>query len=373
MPATPPKKPPQKELSNEIRMVLAFVLMGLILVATPWVYRKLGLAPPEETKKTAATTAAKKPEAAPSAAGSTAGGTPMKQASLPAAEPTPASSAAEDAVSAASAQTYTIDTSLYHVVFSNRGAVIRSWTLKNYKDAAGKPLELVNEKGDEKVGYPFELTFRDKQPSADLNKALWVAQPSAETISFEYSDGSTHAAKTFAFARDSYMVQYADEVTAVGGAGLPHLVEWRGGFGDMAVQNPSGQQHTIHYDLEKNKLVRSAAKSAKNGPVTADGTFSFAGIDDQYFAAAFLPPLNSTLETTAFDDVVSTPSATPKIPIPASRSAAPRAISSAFSSVPRNSTSSTRSTPSSTASSSGAGSESSRSRSSSSSTISTTA
>ena len=47
---TPPKKEP-KELSNEVRMLLAFVLMGLILVVTPYAYRKLGIAPPEAPKK----------------------------------------------------------------------------------------------------------------------------------------------------------------------------------------------------------------------------------------------------------------------------------------------------------------------------------
>ncbi len=102
------------------------------------------------------------------------------------------------------------------------------------------------------------------------------------------------------------MVQYADDVT-LNGAGLPHLVEWRGGFGDMAVQNAAGQQATIHYDLEKNKLYRPTAKSAKNGPVNADGMFSFAGIDDQYFAAAFLPPPNTSLQTTTYDDIVASP------------------------------------------------------------------
>jgi YidC/Oxa1 family membrane protein insertase len=302
MPATPPKKPQTRELSNEVRMVIAFVLMGLILVVTPWVYRRLGLTSPEDTKKTAASTAGKKPDVA----SSTAGGTPMTQATLPAAESTPAAPADANAVSAASAQTYTIDTTLYHVVFSNRGATVRSWTLKNFNDANGKPLELVNVKGAEQAGYPFSFTFRGNQPTSDLNQALWVAHPSAETIEFEYSDGRTHATKTFAFAADSYMLQYSDEVTAVGGAGLPHLVAWRAGFGDMAVQNPSGQQGTVHYDVEKNKLVRSAAKSAKDGPVPADGNFSFAGIDDQYFAAAFLPPLNAPLQTTTFDDKVST-------------------------------------------------------------------
>ena len=42
---TPPDKQP-KELSNELRMVLAFVLMGLILVGTPYVYKKLGIVTP---------------------------------------------------------------------------------------------------------------------------------------------------------------------------------------------------------------------------------------------------------------------------------------------------------------------------------------
>ena len=32
-------------------------------------------------------------------------------------------------------------------------------------------------------------------------------------INYEYSDGRTHATKTFALQRDGYMVQYSDEVT----------------------------------------------------------------------------------------------------------------------------------------------------------------
>jgi YidC/Oxa1 family membrane protein insertase len=298
---TPPSKEP-KELSNEVRMVIAFVLMGLILVVTPWAYRQLGITPPASADpKTSAiqTSPAKKPDAA----ASTASGTPMTSATpglSTAAQPAPA----EGAVTAAAAQDYTLDTDLYRVVFTNRGATVKSWTLKKFKDSIGNPLELVNQKGDEKVGYPFSLSFREKQPSSDLNKALWVAHPGQNTISFEYSDGLTHAVRTLALEPSGYLVQYSDEVAQVGGAGIPHLVQWRGGFGDMAVQNAAGQQGTIRYDLGDNKLRREGAKKAKNGPFIADGMFSFAGIDDQYFAAAFLPPPNATLETTTFQDTV---------------------------------------------------------------------
>ena len=284
-------------------MLIAFVLMGLILVVTPWAYRKLGIAPPPAAdQKNSATT--KAPAAATQAkdatpAASTASGAPMSMA-------TPAEPPAVDAISAASAQEYTLDTNSYHVVFSNRGGTVKSWTLKKFNDSVGKPLELVNQKGVEKAGYPFSLYFRDKQPSTDLNKALWVAHPGQDIISFEYSDGSTHATKTFGLQHEGYMVQYSDEVNQ-NGSGLPHLVEWRGGFGDMAVQNAASQQYTIRYDLDKNKLYRDAAKTAKNGPANSDGTFSFAGIDDQYFAAAFLPPPNAALQTTTFQDTVASP------------------------------------------------------------------
>ena len=54
----------------------------------------------------------------------------------------------------------TVDTDVYHVVFSNEGAVVQSWTLKNYKDAKAMPLELVNQRGAMKEGFPLALQFR---------------------------------------------------------------------------------------------------------------------------------------------------------------------------------------------------------------------
>jgi len=279
-------------------MVIAFVLMGLILVATPWVYKRLGLTPAQpaapvksavqtqhtDAVKSAVTAQAETPDAA---ADASASGT----------VPTTAQAAAETE--------WNIDTKLYHVVFSNRGGVVRSWTLKNIKDNDGKPLELVNKKGDEKAGFPFTYEFRGQQPTSDLNKALWVAHPNGDgtAIEYEFSDGRTTAKKTFAFQSDGYMVQFADEVK-LGSSGLPHLVQWRGGFGDMAVNSANTHQQTVYFDADKKKLNAEAAKSAKNGPQRADGNFSFAGIQDQYFTAVFLPPPSTPLQTTTFDDIV---------------------------------------------------------------------
>jgi YidC/Oxa1 family membrane protein insertase len=274
-------------------MVIAFVLMGLILVATPYVYKKIGIIPEKAAPaKPAAQTA--KPVAPPA---------PQPESASPSVTATAAPPAG--VIAGASESEWTLDTGVYRVVFSNRGAVVKSWTLRNYKDAAGKPLELVNIRGAEKVGYPFTYDFRAQQPSTNLDKALWVPHPGADglTIEYEFSDGRTVAKKTFAFERDGYMVQFADEVR-LNGAGIPHLIQWRGGFGDVGVTGAAGHQENIRFDLDKKKLVTEAAKAAKNGPVRADGAFSFAGIEDQYFTAVFLPPPNTTLQTTTFNDTV---------------------------------------------------------------------
>jgi YidC/Oxa1 family membrane protein insertase len=86
---------------------------------------------------------------------------------------------------------------------------------------------------------------------------------------------------------------------------LPHLIAWRGGFGDQAITNPS-EQHAIFFDLNETKLRTHVAKDAKNGPVNDEGNFSFAGIEDKYFTAAFQPVGSGPLRLVTFGDTVAT-------------------------------------------------------------------
>ena len=50
---------------------------------------------------------------------------------------------------------------LYRITFSNRGGEVRSWILKNYKDNAGQPLDLVHVGGSTLFGYPLSLYTYD--------------------------------------------------------------------------------------------------------------------------------------------------------------------------------------------------------------------
>jgi YidC/Oxa1 family membrane protein insertase len=96
------------------------------------------------------------------------------------------------------------------------------------------------------------------------------------------------------------------EVT-LDGKQLPHMIQWRGGFGDLTISGPSANQRTLYFDVTQNKLVEQPPKAAAKGPVTNSGNFSFAGIADTYFAAVFLPEGNSGMQVVTFEDTVKTP------------------------------------------------------------------
>lgn len=273
----------------QARMLIAFVLVFGVIFATPYFYKIL--APPAPPKQ-AVTEFPKKPQAATNSAAPVA--------------PAPVIAPPAGTVVGSREESTVIDTDLYHVIFSNRGAVVRSWSLKKYKDANGKPLELINESAIAKTGYPFAFTFREKKPTADLNRAVFQAKDNGQSVSFEYSDGHTFARKVFEFQKDSYVSTVSAEVTQ-DGAPVLNLMQWRGGFGDFAALNASSQQSEIRYETAENKVIRDGAKAAKEGPRNTDGAFSFAGLEDQYFTAAFLPKGNGVTETTIFSDTVASP------------------------------------------------------------------
>ena len=294
MPETNPggsKQP--KELSMEMRLLIAFILMGAVLFLTPYLFRTEG--PPAQKKETATAPAAPQ-EAAPEAPEAPAKPQPKAQAS-------PAVPAGN--VSAESQQTYVIDTDVFRVEFSNKGAVATSWKLKKYRDGQGKELELVNIV-KEKVPDPFALYFKDRKPGVDLNEVLFAAQtPDGLAVNFEYSDGRVVARKRFHFQKDSYLVDVVTEVLE-GGVGIPHYVMWRGGFGDMAVHSAASTQRAVYFDLTENSLERVEAKAASDGPVTHAGNYSFTGIADNYFTAAFLPEQAGAMELVVLSDQVRT-------------------------------------------------------------------
>jgi YidC/Oxa1 family membrane protein insertase len=279
----------KKELSMEVRLLIAFVLVGLILFVSPYFYKQPPVSQPES-------------KALPEAV--------EKSGAIPVPAPAPATPAAEapGVLEAGQEQVFAVDTNYYHVEFSNRGAVVKSWQLKKYRDhdfgsRRPVPVDLVNPQALSKVAAPFSLEFKkDQKPSSDPNSHLYQFQrPDDLTVSFEFSDGHIDVKKSFHFAKDSYLVAIDSAVTQ-NGAPVPHALAWRGGFGDASENNALANQHALYYDSANSKLNVKQVKEAKDAPVSWAGQFSFAGLEDHYFAGVFLPEGRTLVELTEFSD-----------------------------------------------------------------------
>jgi len=289
----------KKELTMEQRLLLAFVLMGLVLFLTPYFYK----APPPPPKTSTQPSASAPATTAPKPA--------QTQAVAAQAQPVPGQ------IEATAEQQFVIDTDIYQVTLSNRGGTVRSWVLKKYRDHAGKPLELVNPGSISKVAPPLSVALKDDKAADALNFGLYMAKPSADNlgIEYEFSDGKNYAKKSVQFSKNGYLSQISSEVT-VNGVPTEHLIQWRGGFGDSTVVNRVGEQHAAYFDpheasmmgLAQGKLYNKDAKSVKDGPAIVTGNYSFAGLDDRFFAAVFLPKDNATIKVeTIKDDVPPAP------------------------------------------------------------------
>ncbi len=284
----------------EVRLLLAFLLMGVVMFLSPYLFKTQQPAPAKKAEQTTAATTAPASPAQPQQ--------PEKAAAA-----TVAPAAVTPRITASPQPPLVVDTDLYRVTFSNQGATVRSWLLKKFKGNDEKPLDLVNPKAQ--VGFPFALYFPGQKPDVNVNW-VWYKQtpdPDGLGVAFDYSDGTTTVHKSFRFEKNSYLSRVESSVT-VDGKPVPNLVEWRGGFGDLTINNPSGSQRALYFDVSNNKLVEKNAGAAKNGPVTSEGNFSFAGVADTYFAAVFLPEGGTTMHQVTFSDPELTAGAEKPVP-----------------------------------------------------------
>ncbi len=288
MPNSPGGSSPEPP-SLEKRLPLALALMMLVLLVSQYLFKP---APgPKPVKPDADKPAAQ-----------------VMQTPAPA-QTAPVASARESIqspgqVQASSEVVTQIDTSLYRIVFTNRGGVAKSWVLKHYQDDAGKPLEVIAN-ASSGIPLPFSLDITGQKPDFDPNAVLYKTKvsPDGLSVDYDYSDGKTSIRKSFAFSADSYLSQIKSSVL-MNGTPVPSLLMWRGGFGDQKVRNASGVEHTVRYDATAGKLVTKSIKDAKNGPVSDSGNYTFGGLEDNFFAAVALPANASTLEIRTYADPV---------------------------------------------------------------------
>ncbi len=208
-------------------------------------------------------------------------------------------------------RTIVVENGLYRVEISNRGAVVKSWQLKNYKDDA-KPqrvLDVVHPDASQQTGgWPFSVVLDDEQLQNAANAGLYQISSDSTNlrapadVDLTWSDGHLEVTKHFHFDH-TYVVRVETSVKFNGNpikAGLG----WLGGFGDLTVTNPAPVETVTTYYSEAGKITNFAHKKLEGpdkwGPGLWQGGKDFVGIEDRYFTAAFLPPNGAapgTLET----------------------------------------------------------------------------
>jgi YidC/Oxa1 family membrane protein insertase len=279
----------KEEMSDQTRMIIFVALLIAVLMVWSHFFQPPPPKPGQNTStppaQTASSNAASSSAAPAQTAPSSNGSAPARTANIP-------------VVTASVEKIIVVDSPLYHVELSNRGAVVRSWQLKKYLDEEkpARPLDLVNPQSAAQLGWPFSLVFSDQQLESQADSALYEITPAADhlkapaEIAFHWSNGRLEVTKKLSFT-PTYQLT-VDVSATLDGQPVPVAIAWRGGFGDKAVYR-AAQLVNVFYDSNGKLSLLAYKKLGVSGnqsqPFLEGGPMEFTGIEDQFFTATFIP------------------------------------------------------------------------------------
>jgi YidC/Oxa1 family membrane protein insertase len=285
--------------------VLVAVIISIVLIVA---YQELVLKrfyPPPTQQQIEQAKAAKQAQAKALGLGNSAGATASAISSPAASAPGAAPSGGAQTATLTAAnpggpeRTVKVDSDYYVAVFTSRGARLKSFKLKGYKQTADKnspPYEMVQVSPgghlplgavmtrDGQVIDDYELDYTTIAPELI---ALEPGRDSTLAFSAKTADGAT-ITKTFTFRRSSY-VYGMDVAVTDGKAKLEQLGE--------SMSQPL-TAHEGYYDIPElqadvsDKVIthnEKNLKSLKPEDSTATGPIIYAGFGDRYFLSVFLP------------------------------------------------------------------------------------
>ncbi len=285
------------------RVLLAFLLMALVLVASQWWYGRMQ--PPSEVG-VQDTTAVVSDGAAP-AARDTAGAAPAAiDTTLPAAAavdtaaglvdsaPAPRDPFANELLAGGAAPaTVTVETPLYRMTLDPRGAVVRQVELLRYESYQGEgPVRLVPEGaaflartaeiGDRRLAID-SLTF---QPSDEAIVLREGDEP--REVTFAHESRGRRIEQSYRFDPDDYVVDYRLELRGVGDGVLVTVLGPRLRTNEKNPNEDYGQLRAVaRIDGE---IVSFDAGDVDEERIARGGRVDWAGLKNKYFLAVLLAP-----------------------------------------------------------------------------------
>lgn len=202
---------------------------------------------------------------------------------------------------AAEEKSVTVETDLYKAVFSNRGAVIRHWELKQYWADSKKQNNIVLfDPGKVIVGaYPMAVTASD----GELNKLLQSGLFSVEGGDLHLNTGNPKGGiiftlvdpnsgkgvrKAFTFHNESYTVEIEMTPINLGGS---YTLSTGSNFGISDWGGASMGGFIGPTSLVGTKLIKDKVAKIK-GPLYHEGDIKWTAVQDKYFISALIPQGN---------------------------------------------------------------------------------
>lgn len=281
---------------EERRLLLAVAVSFLALTAIRVLYPTK--APETRPEPTQVARSAAEPQ--PQASGAAHPGEPLKPGPQAAPVPEPALSTPA-AVAATREFRVEVKGPAAEVAFSNRGARVLSWRLREYPDPRGHDEEMVAAGGPGLL--PLDIETGEAELDAQLRRALFEASSevvviprdgSAE-VRFRYAEGDVSAEKSVRFSRGGYLAD-VDVSVKRGGRELAQRVSWGPGLG-----NPTPEETSVQGYVPPQGVAYAAGRvehfePANLGSPVRPEAARWGGIASPYFAAVWLLPERTTLE-----------------------------------------------------------------------------
>lgn len=271
------------------RTVLAFVLIGLIIILTPYYFKWLSgdrLPPPQdqwegpdETRRTAPPAS----QAPPSITRP-----PAREKPSPPSGQAPPETSAHPTPADFTPEQVLVETDRYVATFTTRGGRLTSLKLRDYRHQNGDWLELIRP-GSAGLGLSLDTGSLDEFEFEPNRSDLSLHGPQQGELVFRARPNGVWVEKRFRFQGNRYRI---DMELAVSGAqqGAKLGVGWSGGLADTEA-NP---QEDIVYAMAVTRVGGEVETwdAPDLGPEVTppSGRLSWVGLRNKYFLAALIPP-----------------------------------------------------------------------------------
>ncbi|MBK9315921.1 MAG: membrane protein insertase YidC [Acidobacteria bacterium] len=294
----------------EKRFVIFLVLSSAIFLGWSFIYGKLYPPQPEQAvqQKSAQTAQADKTKTTPSPVPTTASAQTVETGSVE----QQAAAGVAGAVTQAPAAVIKLRTDHWKATLTNRGGVIRDWTMTSFTD--GKAIDppngvnLVSENLSRRIGSPLRFYIpADPALQKQLNESnyeirdfsnqeIYLKPGQSSEINFYYASGGVEATKTLIFKGLGYKdaTGFDFDIKASvkrDGAPVDAYIVIGPNFGDQTVTEVSAYKHAPQLTYsESGSVSREAADSLEGVPATQTAApVTWAAVDDNYFAMAIVP------------------------------------------------------------------------------------